>query len=60
MAVTVHGQNDNFIPASAGEALYGRSDAADKWLVLIPGAGHNDLLGRRQVWDELASFLARF
>ena len=59
MAVTVHGQNDNFIPASAGEALYGRSDAADKRLVLIPGAGHNDLLlyGRTRYIEAIAAFI---
>ena len=44
--LVVHGQDDMLIPASEGVALYEGSAAPDdeKRLVVIPGAGHNDLL----------------
>jgi fermentation-respiration switch protein FrsA (DUF1100 family) len=52
-----HAQNDILIPTSEGEALYRRSGAADKRLVLIPGAGHNDLLlyGLTRYIDAIAA-----
>jgi alpha-beta hydrolase superfamily lysophospholipase len=44
--LVIHGQADVLIPASEGVALYESSAAPDdeKRLVVIPGAGHNDLL----------------
>ena len=44
--LVIHGQADMLIPASEGVALYEGSAAPEdeKWLVVIPGAGHNDLL----------------
>ena len=44
--LVIHGQADMLIPASEGMALYEGSAAPDgeKRLVVIPGAGHNDLL----------------
>jgi alpha-beta hydrolase superfamily lysophospholipase len=44
--LVIHGQADVLIPASEGVALYEGSAAPDdaKRLVIIPGAGHNDLL----------------
>ena len=44
--LVIHGQADMLIPASEGVALYEGSVAPDneKRLVVIPGAGHNDLL----------------
>lgn len=55
----IHGQNDLLIPASEGETLYRRSGATDKRLVLIPGAGHNDLLlyGRVRYFEAIAAFI---
>jgi alpha-beta hydrolase superfamily lysophospholipase len=55
----VHGQNDVLIPALEGEMLYRHSGAADKRLVLIPGAGHNDLLlyGRNRYFEAIAAFI---
>jgi len=40
----IHGEGDRLIPAADGRELYRASAAADKRLLLIPGAGHNDLL----------------
>jgi pimeloyl-ACP methyl ester carboxylesterase len=44
--LVIHGQDDMLIPAWEGVALYEGSGAPDdeKRLVIIPGAGHNDLL----------------
>jgi pimeloyl-ACP methyl ester carboxylesterase len=54
--LVVHGDVDTLIPIPQGrriaEALAGRK----RW-VPLPGAGHNDLLRRSEVWDEIASFL---
>jgi alpha-beta hydrolase superfamily lysophospholipase len=43
-ALVIHGQSDVLIPVSDGQELYRRCAATDKRLVLIPGAGHNDLM----------------
>lgn len=40
----LHGRDDRLIPATDGQEMYRRSAAADKHLLLIPGAGHNDLM----------------
>jgi len=42
--LVIHGQSDVLIPASDGQELYRRCGAKEKRLVLIPGAGHNDLM----------------
>jgi hypothetical protein len=44
--LVIHGQADMLIPTSEGVALYESSGAPndEKRLVIIPGAGHNDLL----------------
>jgi alpha-beta hydrolase superfamily lysophospholipase len=51
--------NDVVIPTSEGQALYQRCGAADKRLVTIPGAGHNDLLfiGRARYFEAAAAFV---
>jgi alpha-beta hydrolase superfamily lysophospholipase len=43
-ALIIHGQSDVLIPVGDGQELYRRCAATDKRLVLIPGAGHNDLM----------------
>jgi alpha-beta hydrolase superfamily lysophospholipase len=42
--LVIHGQADVLIPASDGQALYRHCAAPRKRLVLIPNAGHNDLM----------------
>jgi pimeloyl-ACP methyl ester carboxylesterase len=56
--LVIHGQNDVLIPATDGQALYEHSAAADKRLVLIPGAGHNNLLwvGRQAYLAAIRAF----
>jgi pimeloyl-ACP methyl ester carboxylesterase len=52
--LVIHGQADALIPASEGVALYEGSAAPDdeKRLVIIPGAGHNDLLAYADTYFE--------
>jgi hypothetical protein len=55
----IHGEEDFLIPAADGEELYRCCAAADKRLVLIPGAGHNDLMmvGMRLYFEAIAKFV---
>ena len=55
----IHGQSDVLIPAQDGRELFRRCAAEDKRLVLIPGAGHNDLLlvGREVYMDSIVAFV---
>jgi alpha-beta hydrolase superfamily lysophospholipase len=55
----IHGQQDVLIPAQDGEELFDRSAASEKRLLLIPGAGHNDLLARglRQYMEAIVAFV---
>jgi pimeloyl-ACP methyl ester carboxylesterase len=57
--LVIHGQHDVLIPAADGQALYRHSAAADKRLVLIPGAGHNDLLwvGKETYFAAIGAFV---
>ncbi len=61
----IHGSADQIIPAAQGRQLHQallssarlRRDADLSTFVEVPGAGHNDLLGRPEVWQELGAFL---
>jgi alpha-beta hydrolase superfamily lysophospholipase len=55
----IHGEADYLIPASDGQTLYDRSSASDKRLILIPGAGHNDLMlvGMEQYFRAISGFI---
>ena len=56
--LVIHGRNDVLIPAADGQELYRRAASADKRLVLIPRAGHNDLLwAGREVYLEVSPFV---
>lgn len=44
--VIIHAEFDQIIPLDDGEALYAAAAAADKVMVTIPGAGHNDIFMR--------------
>jgi pimeloyl-ACP methyl ester carboxylesterase len=44
--VIIHAEFDHIIPFSDGKALFEASPAADKVLVKIPGANHNDIFLR--------------
>jgi alpha-beta hydrolase superfamily lysophospholipase len=55
----IHGEDDVLIPAEDGEELFQRSGAEDKRLLLVPGAGHNDLMlvGRTLYFDAIQTFV---
>ncbi len=55
----IHGLNDVLIPASDGEELYRCSGAEEKELVLVPRAGHNDLMlvGKAQYFQAIRTFV---
>ena len=55
----IHGRDDELIPATEGHDLYQSCGAADKRLVLIPGAGHNDLMiaGMSAYFDAIRAFV---
>jgi hypothetical protein len=42
----IHAEHDHIIPLSDGRALYDASRAADKTLLIIPHANHNDILSQ--------------
>ena len=55
----IHGQADVLIPAFDGRELYRCCAAPAKQLVLIPGAGHNDLMmvGMSQYFGAIRTFV---
>lgn len=54
----LHGEDDWIIPLRDAKALYAASGAADKRLVTVPGAGHNDLLwvGAKPYFEAVRDF----
>ncbi|CAB5079941.1 temperature sensitive supressor-like [Olavius algarvensis associated proteobacterium Delta 3] len=54
----IHGEQDVIIPFTDGATLYDASPAADKTLLAIPGAGHNDIFshGLTSYMDAVAKF----
>jgi pimeloyl-ACP methyl ester carboxylesterase len=59
-ALLIHGDVDELIPVQSAVEFYDTLTAEPKELVLIPGAGHNDLLwvGARRYFQALAAFAA--
>ena len=53
----IHAEHDHIIPFADGEALWEASSAADKKLLQIPGANHNDIFlhGIREYFDSIKS-----
>jgi hypothetical protein len=58
--LVIHGEWDEIIPVSDGKALFDAAGAARKELLVIPGAGHNDLLwvGVEQYMAAVSLFIA--
>ncbi len=44
----IHGEYDQIISVSEGDELYQNSGAKDKKMLIIPGAGHNDIMLMQQ------------
>jgi pimeloyl-ACP methyl ester carboxylesterase len=55
-ALVVHGERDRIIPVGHGERVARALGGEVRW-VPVTGAGHNDLLGQPEVWEELRRFL---
>lgn len=55
-ALIIHGEADQIIPAVQGEKVAAAMGAPARW-VKVPRAGHNDLLDRPVVWQEIRAFL---
>ncbi|HEV8581821.1 MAG TPA: alpha/beta fold hydrolase [Thermoanaerobaculia bacterium] len=56
-ALVVHGELDDLIPVAQGEEIASVLGGPKRW-VKIRGTAHNDLLARREVWEEMARFLS--
>ncbi len=54
-ALVIHGARDQIIPEHQGERVAAALPNS-RW-VPVPGAGHNDLLSREEVWQEMAAFI---
>lgn len=54
-SLVIHGEQDRLIPVDQGRRV--AEALPDSRWVPVAGAGHNDLLARRDVWDELGPFL---
>lgn len=55
--LVVHGDRDTIIPVDLGRRLYEALPEPKRW-VEVDGAGHNDLLARRETWEAITAFLA--
>jgi pimeloyl-ACP methyl ester carboxylesterase len=57
----IHAEYDHIIPFSDGKALWEASPAADKKLLKIPGANHNDIFlhGIREYFDSIKNLAER-
>ena len=58
--VQIHGEWDQIIPLEHGVAFHEQLTTDEKQLVIIPGAGHNDIgwVGRELYFETLARFIA--
>jgi pimeloyl-ACP methyl ester carboxylesterase len=56
-SLVIHGSDDRIIPVELG-GLLAKALGPDAGWVVLEGAGHNDLLGRAEVWFEVERFLA--
>ena len=61
-ALVIHGERDELAPLSDAVAMHDNFKTTEKRLVIIPNAGHNDLMyvGYRQYFGAIRDFLARY
>ncbi|MCZ6545451.1 MAG: alpha/beta hydrolase [Chloroflexi bacterium] len=54
----LHGEHDELVPPAYAAELYDLLSDVDRDLIIIPGAGHNDILwrGMRQYFDAINAF----
>lgn len=53
----VHGKKDDIIPFESGRVLFKAVQSSDKLFVIIPDAGHNDMIGRSEVSSAIREYL---
>ena len=60
--LVIHGQMDETAPIADAIAMHDNIQAVDKHLVIIPAAGHNDLMyvGFRQYFEAIRRFIVRY
>jgi len=58
-ALIIHGDWDELIPLDHAAGLYDMLGDTERELVVIPAAGHNDILwvGQRQYFESVAAFV---
>ncbi len=56
-ALVIHGEHDDLIPVAQGKEIASVLGDSARW-VQVRGAAHNDLLGHREVWEEMKRFLS--
>ena len=56
----MHGERDHLMPVSMPHALYAQATTPHKILLMIPSAGHNDVItiGEQQLFSHLDRLLA--
>ena len=59
-ALLIHGEWDELVLLDQAAGLYDLLEGTQRDLVVIPGAGHNDILwvGRRQYFEAICAFVA--
>jgi pimeloyl-ACP methyl ester carboxylesterase len=59
--LVIHGENDALIAVTHGQRLYDAAPAADKHILRVPNAGHNDLMmvGQRAYFDAIKALVGR-
>ena len=57
-SLIIHGQADNLVPPGEARYLYENLGAVNKQLLIIPDAGHNDIMfvGMEQYFDAIKEF----
>lgn len=53
----IHGVEDDIIPLSQANMLFGKLPQTEKSFVEVERLGHNDLLGRKESWQAMHEFL---
>jgi pimeloyl-ACP methyl ester carboxylesterase len=56
----IHGENDDIIPIEQARKLYGSINIADKKLIIVKGASHNDIYEHPETFRSIAEFLGKY
>ena len=46
----IHGESDEIIPVEEGKELYRSSGSPEKRILIVPGAGHNDIMMNQELY----------